>query len=62
MEVSQQQLSKQDHYDYSLRSFLTPIARAAGVCPLSVLTCPAHPAQVIEMDTRSMSNQDLNCF
>ena len=30
MELSQQQLSKQDHYDYSLRSFVIPIARAAG--------------------------------
>ena len=30
MELSQQQLSKQDHYDYGLRSFVIPIARAAG--------------------------------
>lgn len=30
MELSQQQLSKQDHYDYGLRSFIIPIARAAG--------------------------------
>ena len=31
MELSQQQLSKQDHYDYGLRSFVIPIARAAGM-------------------------------
>ena len=31
MELSQQQLSKQDHYDYGLRSFIIPIARAAGL-------------------------------
>ena len=30
MELSQQQLSKQDHYDYTLRSFVIPISRAAG--------------------------------
>ncbi|BFI30788.1 dynein axonemal heavy chain [Marchantia polymorpha subsp. ruderalis] len=30
MELSQRQLSKQDHYDYGLRSFVIPIARAAG--------------------------------
>jgi dynein heavy chain len=30
MELSQQQLSKQDHYDYGLRSFVIPISRAAG--------------------------------
>lgn len=30
MELSQQQLSKQDHYDYGLRSFVIPIAKAAG--------------------------------
>lgn len=30
MELSQQQLSKQDHYDYGLRSFVISIARAAG--------------------------------
>lgn len=30
MELSQQQLSKQDHYNYGLRSFIIPIARAAG--------------------------------
>ncbi|WIA13292.1 hypothetical protein OEZ85_006876 [Tetradesmus obliquus] len=30
MELSQQQLSKQDHYDATLRSFVIPIARAAG--------------------------------
>lgn len=30
MELSQQQLSKQDHYDYGLRSFIIPIARASG--------------------------------
>ena len=30
MEMSQQQLSKQDHYDYTLRSFIIPISRAAG--------------------------------
>jgi len=30
MELSQQQLSKQDHYDYSLRSFITPIVHASG--------------------------------
>ena len=30
MELSQQQLSKQDHYDYTLRSFIIPISRAAG--------------------------------
>ena len=30
MDLSQQQLSKQDHYDYGLRSFVIPIARAAG--------------------------------
>jgi len=30
MELSQQQLSKQDHYDYGLRSFVIPIARTAG--------------------------------
>ncbi|KAF5831208.1 dynein-1-beta heavy chain, flagellar inner arm I1 complex [Dunaliella salina] len=30
MELSQQQLSKQDHYDYGLRSFVIPIARGAG--------------------------------
>jgi dynein heavy chain len=31
MELSQRQLSKQDHYDYGLRSFVIPIARAAGM-------------------------------
>eukprot|EP00210_Caulerpa_lentillifera_P007994 g7633.t1 len=31
MELSQQQLSQQDHYDYGLRSYVIPIARAAGV-------------------------------
>ena len=30
MELSQQQLSKQAHYDYTLRSFVIPISRAAG--------------------------------
>lgn len=30
MELSQRQLSKQDHYDYGLRSFIIPIARMAG--------------------------------
>ena len=34
MELSQQQLSKQDHYDYGLRSFVIPIARAAGMSSL----------------------------
>ena len=34
MELSQQQLSKQDHYDYGLRSFVIPIARAAGMISL----------------------------
>ncbi|CAM6114547.1 unnamed protein product [Calypogeia fissa] len=31
MELSQRQLSKQDHYDYGLRSFVIPITRAAGM-------------------------------
>ena len=30
MELSQQQLSKQDHYDYTLRSFVIPISRAGA--------------------------------
>lgn len=38
MELSQQQLSKQDHYDYGLRSFVIPIARAAGN-PLNFAVC-----------------------
>ena len=37
MELSQQQLSKQDHYDYGLRSFVIPIARAAGMLFLPTL-------------------------
>ena len=39
MELSQQQLSKQDHYDYGLRSFVIPIARAAGQ---NWLCCTVH--------------------
>lgn len=30
MQLSQEQLSKRDHYDYGLRSFIVPIIRAAG--------------------------------
>ncbi len=40
MELSQQQLSKQDHYDYGLRSFVIPIARAAGK------TCSSQPGSL----------------
>lgn len=38
MELSQQQLSKQDHYDYGLRSFVIPIARAAGKRDMAVIS------------------------
>jgi len=31
MKFSQQQLSKQKHYDYSLRLFIIPITRVSGV-------------------------------
>eukprot|EP00898_Chlorokybus_atmophyticus_P005400 jgi/Chlat1/5861/Chrsp4S06373 len=44
MELSQQQLSKQDHYDYGLRSFVIPIARAAGA---SKRIDPDAPEEVI---------------
>lgn len=46
MELSQQQLSKQDHYDYGLRSFVIPIARAAGNSRsfAAVRTCFSAPA------------------
>ena len=30
MQLSHEQLSKRDHYDYGLRSFIVPIIRAAG--------------------------------
>ncbi|KAI5057584.1 hypothetical protein GOP47_0027599 [Adiantum capillus-veneris] len=43
MELSQRQLSKQDHYDYGLRSFVIPIARAAGA------TKRADPEMVEEL-------------
>eukprot|EP00899_Mesostigma_viride_P014884 jgi/Mesvir1/23397/Mv21091-RA.2 len=44
MELSQQQLSKQDHYDYGLRSFVIPIARAAGAMKRAD---PEAPEEVI---------------
>jgi len=44
MELSQQQLSKQDHYDYGLRSFVIPIARAAGSLKR---VAPDDPEEVI---------------
>ena len=48
MELSQQQLSKQDHYDYGLRSFVIPIARAAG--KPSLILPESH------LDTHSLCN------
>ena len=48
MELSQQQLSKQDHYDYGLRSFVIPIARAAGniLSFATMCTCFCAPARI----------------
>ena len=48
MELSQQQLSKQDHYDYGLRSFVIPIARAAGdiLSFATICTCSYAPAVI----------------
>jgi len=48
MELSQQQLSKQDHYDYTLRSFIIPISRAAGV---KKRTMPDPGEQLILFDS-----------
>ena len=48
MELSQQQLSKQDHYDYTLRSFIIPISRAAGV---KKRTTPDTDEQLILFDS-----------
>ena len=48
MELSQQQLSKQDHYDYTLRSFIIPISRAAGV---KKRTMPDTDEQLILFDS-----------
>ena len=42
MELSQQQLSKQDHYNYGLRSFIIPIARAAGTHYASWIELASH--------------------
>lgn len=50
MELSQQQLSKQDHYDYGLRSFVIPIARAAGnTVSFAMYMCFSAPAVSLDV-------------
>lgn len=57
MELSQQQLSKQDHYDYGLRSFVIPIARAAGehakfTAPtIAVSVSESNPGPILKLVT-----------
>jgi len=48
MELSRQQLSKQDHYDYGLRSFVIPLARAAGATRRAD---PEAPEEVVMFQT-----------
>jgi hypothetical protein len=56
MELSQQQLSKQDHYDYGLRSFVIPISRAAGAMKR---TDPDAPEEVGFLNGRLKSRHGM---
>lgn len=67
MELSQQQLSKQDHYDYGLRSFVIPIARAAGkhVSLAKLLyahyTCLCSRVHILKLVTSIYKTPAANC-
>jgi hypothetical protein len=52
MELSQQQLSKQDHYDYGLRSFVIPISRAAGAMKRTDPDAPEEVGFLMEQSNR----------